>query len=157
MHKSWRNHFHYVCLYHFMKGRNLIKIVHTNARNSFGQIDPFHVMGSLWPMPAWFEFRIQSNSLPGAAWKSCFKNVFSISSRWTWPIPDSGVYQWNEKCRICKCFFRPNRPPCCFYREKSRSQSSTFWHNREKHGFHFLIRKLRLSIDRMSPPMKLIG
>ena len=42
-------------------------------------------------------------------------------------------------------------------REKSRSQSSTFWHIPEKHGFHFLMRKFRNSIDRMSPQMKLIG
>ena len=41
--------------------------------------------------------------------------------------------------------------------EKSRSQSSTFWHIREKQGFHFLMRKSRNSSDRMSPPMKLIG
>ena len=46
---------------------------------------------------------------------------------------------------------------CFDDREKSRSQSSTFWHIREKHGFHFLIRKFRLSIERLSPPMKLIG
>ena len=41
--------------------------------------------------------------------------------------------------------------------KKSGSQSSTFLHIREKQGFHFLIGKLRLSTDRMSPPMKLIG
>ena len=45
----------------------------------------------------------------------------------------------------------------CYYREKSRSQYSTFWHIREKHGFHFLMRKLRISLGRMGPPMKLIG
>ena len=36
---------------------------------------------------------------------------------------------------------------CTMHRdwEKSRSQSSTFWHIWEKRGFHFLIRKLRVS------------
>ena len=41
--------------------------------------------------------------------------------------------------------------------EKSQSQSSTFWHNRERQGFHFLMRKLGLSTKQISPPMKLIG
>ena len=40
--------------------------------------------------------------------------------------------------------------------EKSRSQSLTFWHIQEKYGFHFLIRKLSISIDQLWPPMKLI-
>ena len=31
------------------------------------------------------------------------------------------------------------------YREKSRSQSSTFWHIPEKQGFHFLMRKFGIS------------
>ena len=43
------------------------------------------------------------------------------------------------------------------YREKSRSQSSTSWHIREKQGFHFLMGKLGISTDRLGPPMKLIG
>ena len=43
------------------------------------------------------------------------------------------------------------------YREKSRSQSLTFLHIREKHGFHFLIRKLRVSTERMRHSIKLIG
>ena len=38
-----------------------------------------------------------------------------------------------------------------YYREKSRSKSSTFWHIREKQGFYFLMGQLRLSTDRMSP------
>ena len=42
-------------------------------------------------------------------------------------------------------------------REKSLSQSSTFWHIREKQGFHFLMGKLRVSTDRMRPQTKLIG
>ena len=42
-------------------------------------------------------------------------------------------------------------------REKSRSQSSTLGHIQEKHGFHFLMRKLGNSIDRLHPRMKLIG
>ena len=42
-------------------------------------------------------------------------------------------------------------------REKSRSQSSTFWHIREKQGFYFLMRKLGISTKRMRLPIKLIG
>ena len=42
------------------------------------------------------------------------------------------------------------------YREKSRSQSSTFWHIQEKQGFHFFMRKLGISTDQIGPPMKLI-
>ena len=41
-------------------------------------------------------------------------------------------------------------------REKSRSQSSTFWHIQEKQGCHFLMRKLWVSIERLGLPMKLI-
>ena len=44
-----------------------------------------------------------------------------------------------------------------FYsREKSRSQSSSFWHIWKKHGFYFLLQKLRLSINRLGISMKLI-
>ena len=42
-------------------------------------------------------------------------------------------------------------------REKSRSQSLSFLHIREKHGFHFLMRKLGTFTEQMWPPMKLIG
>ena len=41
--------------------------------------------------------------------------------------------------------------------EKSRSQSSTFWHIWEKHGFHFLMRKLSISIKWLVPRTKLTG
>ena len=44
-----------------------------------------------------------------------------------------------------------------YSREKSRSLSSTFWHIREKQGFHFLIRKLGNSSGWLVPPMKFIG
>ena len=44
-----------------------------------------------------------------------------------------------------------------FAKAKSVSQSLTFWYIREKHGFHFLMRKLWISIGRSRPPMKLIG
>ena len=42
-------------------------------------------------------------------------------------------------------------------REKSWSQSSTFGHIREKHGFHFLTGKLRNSSGWLVPQTKLIG
>ena len=41
--------------------------------------------------------------------------------------------------------------------EKSRSQSSTFWHIREKYGFHFLMGKFKLSTAWLVPQAKLIG
>ena len=42
-------------------------------------------------------------------------------------------------------------------REKTRSQSSTFWHIWEKQGFHFLIGKLSISTNRLHPRTRLIG
>ena len=55
----------------------------------------------------------------------------------------------NQRSSLLSSFFS--------YREKSRSQSSTFWHIWEIHGFHFLMKKFRISINRLGPPMKLIG
>ena len=43
------------------------------------------------------------------------------------------------------------------HREKSWSQSSTFWHIQEKHGLYFLIRKLGILSGWLEPQMKLIG
>ena len=50
------------------------------------------------------------------------------------------------------------QPRACIliYREKRRSQSSTFLHIREKQGFHFLMRKLRISTKRLHSRLKLI-
>ena len=55
----------------------------------------------------------------------------------------------RQDCRVSDLVYDNDR-------EKSRSQSSTFWHIQEKHGFHFLIWKLWISIDRLVPRTKLI-
>ena len=63
------------------------------------------------------------------------------------------IFQFGKNCKTTHHFVKSDT----IYREKSRSQSSTFWHIREKHGFHFLMRKLGISTEQMRPPMKLIG
>ena len=62
----------------------------------------------------------------------------------------------KRKCGSREAFFS-FFPFLLIHREKSRSLSSTFWHIREKQGFHFLMGKLGNSSGWLWPPMKFIG
>ena len=98
--------------------------------------------------------------LPHKKMKTLFLSNMSKSRRRTstfFPTrlktrPDTRQSSRGRLGRGRKAIIAHNSKKNC--REKSRSQSSTFWHIWEKHGFHFLMGKFRLSIDRMWPPMK---
>ena len=90
-------------------------------------------------------------NFPIRKWKPCFSRICQKVEDWLQLFSRPLFFFVYMKL---SCTFLPEKVN---YREKSRSPSSTFWHIREKHGFHFLMRKLRNSTERMSPQTKLIG
>ena len=58
-------------------------------------------------MPAWLKFFILLWELYTLVYSQ--ENVFSIFYQWTWSIHHFKLYQQQEECRICECFFHPNR------------------------------------------------
>ena len=84
--------------------------------------------------------RLTSTFFPISCMAYLTKKDFFSCFDWKWPM-------------ITTFLARRKSPLLEYDWEKSRSQSSTFWHIWEKYGFHFLIRKFRISLW---PPIKLI-
>ena len=110
--------------------------------------------------------------IPSVSYLSFPNRIPSITNTINWPLgicycgirlyikpgKPSKLHRLEKRfSKKCQAIILVDFLPYLSNREKSRSQSSTFWHIREKLGFHFLMRKLGISLGRLGPPMKLIG